>query len=75
MTLATSDRFRLVDLGDHLSGIIDSLGYHQTIAAHDVGRRHFLVGVPQIVAGAAADFDHILEALGCDHDGARKADA
>ena len=66
------DGLGLVDLRNHLSRIIDPLGDDETVAAADVGSRHFLVGVPEIVARAAPDFDHVLKAPGRDHNGGRE---
>ena len=39
----------LVELGDDLAGVVDALGDLEAIASADVGRRHVLVGVPEVV--------------------------
>jgi hypothetical protein len=43
---------------------VDALGQLEAVAAADVGRRDVLVGVPQVVAGAAPDLDDVPEAAG-----------
>src|SRR5215216_1711687 len=56
-----------------LSGVVHSLGNLEAVTAADVGRGRVLVGVPKVLAGAAPDLDHVLEALGGDHSRPREA--
>jgi hypothetical protein len=53
----------LVELLDDLAGLVDPLADLEPVAAPDVRRGVVGVGVPEVVAGAAADLDHVAEAL------------
>ena len=62
---ATSCASVLVELGDHLAALVDALGHLEPVAAPDVRRGVVLVGVPQVVARAAADLHHVAEPASC----------
>ena len=58
-------RLVLVELGDHLAAVVDALGDLEPVAPPDVRLGVVLVGVPQVVARAAADLHHVAEAAAC----------
>ena len=65
-------RALLVDGLEHLAVVPHPLAHLEAVAAADVRRRDVLVGVPEVFLRAAADLDHVAEALGRDHGRARE---